>query len=230
MHCHARAFFYFAFFCFGYYVVANAFKHIWYNVIIALTQIYIDFIDISSFVRNINKIICSLTSLMKKITILVVILVILGLGFYFYNKNTAKAPTMENNSPATTAPSSTPAPHPAVSAPNIPAPAPTPSPAPLPAATAGGGETPGSNIQVWEVDYNGTAFTPATVNINAGDWVFFKNKSTVNFWPKSSTVGVFDAGAAILPGKEFKFQFIKAGTFTYSDHLNPGAQGTVVVQ
>ena len=145
----------------------------------------------------------------KKILILIVVLVIVGLGFYFYNKNTVKAPTVESNAP--------------VKATSTAAPAPAPSPA----AQAGGGETPGSNIQVWEVDFNGTAFTPATININAGDWVFFKNKSTINFWPTSAG---FDAGAAVAPGKEFKFQFTRPGTFGYSDRLNPATKGAVVVQ
>jgi plastocyanin len=166
---------------------------------------------------------------MKKIIILIVVLVILGFGFYLFNKNQAKAPVVTssnnvqetlNNQPiaSTTVVTTT-----AGTVENTPAPLP-------PKSQAGGGETPGSNIQVVEVDFNGTAFSPATVSIHQNDWVFFKNKSTVDFWPQSTTSGIFDAGAAIAPGKEFKFQFTKVGSWVYTDHLAPSIGGTVVVQ
>lgn len=98
-----------------------------------------------------------------------------------------------------------------------------------------GGETAAPNIQVVEVDFDGSQFTPATVNIKAGDYVFFKNKSTVDFWPASDPHPThtdypgFDALHNIAPGGEYKFQFTKIGSWGYHDHLAPFIRGTVNV-
>jgi len=91
------------------------------------------------------------------------------------------------------------------------------------------------DIQVVEVDFNGTSFTPASVNIKAGDYVIFTNKSSVNFWPASDPHPThtdypgFDAKKSIAPGGDYKFQFLKPGDWGYHDNLNPGITGTVNV-
>ncbi len=93
----------------------------------------------------------------------------------------------------------------------------------------------GSNISVVEVDFNGSAFAPASITINVNDWVFFKNKSTAAMWvasnphPTHTDYPGFDSLKAIAPGGEYKFQFTKAGTWGYHDHLNPGIGGVVIV-
>jgi len=175
----------------------------------------------------------------KKILILVIVLVILGLGFYFYNKQEAKAPVSEtpqaedqnpqnaenqNNSaapetlpPAGTATSSAPSTTGANHGPGV---------------YSSSGETSDSDMQVVEVDYNGTAFSPKVTNIKKNDYVFFKNTSSVNFTPASSphaNYPAFNAAKTIAPGAQFKFQFTQAGSWAYQDDLNPSATGTINV-
>ena len=171
----------------------------------------------------------------KKTLIVIIILVVLGAVFYVYSKKEVKAPTVENYQPAP--------------AQNQPA-AQTTTPATQtnlqdnlganytsPQAPSGG-ENLGSNIQVYEVDFDGTAYSPEVSNLKAGDYIFFKNKSGAAFWPVSVSAPVqsgsadyadFDAKQNILPGKEFKFQFTLAGQWKFIDKLNPAATGTVNV-
>lgn len=97
-----------------------------------------------------------------------------------------------------------------------------------------GGE--GSDVQVHEIVYDGTKFTPSRLEIKVNDYVFFKNSSQVDFWPASashpdhSEYPEFDAKKAIAPGKTFKFQFAKVGNWGFHDHLNPEAIGLVEVK
>ena len=108
---------------------------------------------------------------------------------------------------------------------------------PKPGATYSGGENAdaGPDIAVVEVDFNGSQFAPQSVNIKVNDWVFFKNKSSVDFWPASNPHPThtgypgFDALKAIPPGGEYRFQFTKAGSWGYHDHLDPSIQGVIVV-
>ncbi len=94
----------------------------------------------------------------------------------------------------------------------------------------------GSDIQVVEVLYDGKNFSPVNIDIKVNDYVFFKNNSSVDFWPASanhpthSLYPEFDAKKAIAPGKTFKFQFTKAGSWDDHDHLNPEAMGVVNVK
>ncbi len=179
---------------------------IWYNIIISLKFNFMG----------------------KKIAILVVILLVLGVGFYVYNRKEAQAPVGDSNSQTednnsgeivddTTNPTSTPT---------------TPDPKPN---ADNGGETPAPDIQVVEVNFDSTSFTPSTVTVHQNDYVFFKNSSTGNFWPASNPHPThtiypeFDADKAIAPGGVFKFQFTKIGTWGYHDHFHPKSGGTVIV-
>jgi len=99
-----------------------------------------------------------------------------------------------------------------------------------------GEELASPDVQVLSVNFSGSEFTPFTVDIHAGDWVFFKNNSNADFWPASAphpshtNYPEFDAKKAYGPGKTFKFQFMKKGTFSYHNHENPSVQGTIVVK
>jgi len=165
---------------------------------------------------------------MKKILILAIILIILGLGFYFYNKKEAQAPANYNYNPGASSSQVSGATSSASQKSGG-------GQTPAPATFSPGGETPGANIQVVEVDFNGSSFAPNTVTIHQNDYVFFKNKSTVDFWPASNPHPThtdypgFDAGKPIPPGGEYKFQFTKIGSWGYHDHLDPSIGGTVVV-
>lgn len=89
--------------------------------------------------------------------------------------------------------------------------------------------------KVVEVDFNGTSFSPSTINIKAGDTVVFKNKSNNDFWPASNPHPIhtdypgFDALGPVGPGKIYQFIFSNVGSWGYHDHLNPAVHGTVVV-
>lgn len=163
----------------------------------------------------------------SKITTIVIILAVLAVaGIYFYSR-TAKAPTLENsqNSAVPTVSATPPQSTTTSNSNGVKSAKPTPT-------LSNQGENLGSNIQVVEVDYDGSKFIPQTSNINVNDWVFFKNKSTVSFWPLSSgnVYLAFNADKAVLPAGEFKFQFTKTGTWQFNDKLNPSATGTIIVK
>lgn len=174
---------------------------------------------------------------MKKAIIIAVILILAGGGYYLFAHNKAQAPTNEANeyqsgqtnnleqpSSGNTAPAGQ---TPIISNPGGPDYTPSTSPT--------GGEVPPPNIQVVAVEFDGAKFSPNVVNIKVNDWVFFKNNSTVDFWPASgphpthTIYPEFDAKQRIAPGGQFKFQFTKVGSWAYHDHLHPSIGGTVNV-
>jgi plastocyanin len=91
------------------------------------------------------------------------------------------------------------------------------------------------DVQVYEVSYDGKAYTPASLEIRVGDIVFFKNASSGSFWPASAPHPThtiypeFDAKAALKAGATFEFKFTKVGEWKYHDHLNPSAYGVIKV-
>jgi plastocyanin len=72
-----------------------------------------------------------------------------------------------------------------------------------------------------------TGFTPATVNIAAGDAVKWTNRDTKNHQVVSNT-GAF-VSATIAPGRSYTHTFSAAGTYRYHDALHPSLTGKVVV-
>ncbi|MBL8031412.1 MAG: hypothetical protein JNK33_03760 [Candidatus Doudnabacteria bacterium] len=93
----------------------------------------------------------------------------------------------------------------------------------------------GSDVQVFDISYDGTNFTPNTLSIKNGDVVIFKNKSKVAFWPASdphpthTDYPEFDAKQPVLAGKSYQFKFTRTGTWKFHDHSNVSAKGSVVV-
>ncbi len=89
---------------------------------------------------------------------------------------------------------------------------------------------------VFEVTYNGTSFSPSTINAKVGDVVIFKNSSDSSFWPASdphpthTNYPEFDAKRPIPSGQTYEFKFTKAGSWGYHNHLNPSARGTIIVK
>lgn len=175
-----------------------------------------------------------------------VIVVLVAVGAFFYQKtNRAVAPLSEmeknqsekNDKPAalnefnpdpsqqaTTAPASQPAA------------ATLPEPPSKPVYSDGSEmEGLGPDILVTQVDYDGSQFSPAVLNIKAGDIVFFKNSSQSGFWPASdphpthTAYPEFDAKKAVPAGSSFQFKFLKAGNWGYHDHFNPSAKGQINV-
>ncbi len=184
----------------------------------------------------------------KAIIALVIILLLGGAAYYAVNQNQAKAPASEmagtsqdQNQLSNQA---------------------QPSPSPTPSDTASSSNNTGLNggalvdlgnthatgtfssgeemdggpdIQVVEIVYDGSKYTPSQLSIKANDYVIFRNKSNTDFWPASAphpthtNYPEFDAKKPIAPGGTFKFQFVKTGSWGFHDHLNPMANGKITV-
>lgn len=183
---------------------------------------------------------------MKKLLYFIIVLIILAGGYYFYaqkNKR-AMAPTVENggflkedagikpeepSGEQATAPTSS-AP---LSSPFEPSQNSTETKGTFSGGEEGAGLAP--DVLVVQVNFDGTEFTPASVDIKVGDIVIFKNNSSQDFWPASvphpthTDYPAFDAKQAVSPGGKFQFKFEKVGSWQYHNHLNPSAKGVVNV-
>ena len=71
------------------------------------------------------------------------------------------------------------------------------------------------------------AFSPATVNIVAGDSIRWRNDDTRDHQVVSTT-GTF-ASPVLRPGRTYTFRFEVAGTYRYRDALVPSSTGTIRV-
>jgi len=165
---------------------------------------------------------------MKKAFIIIIVIIILGAaGYYLFKHNLAKAPANEAGPYQSQQLQN-----------NVQPPVATATPSGktqtinnaggkdyTPSSSPTGGETTGSNIQVYEVDFDGSAYSPAVSKLHVGDYLFIKNKSGGDFWPvagSANTVAAFpdfNPAAALPAGKEYKFQFTKAGDFSFGDNL-----------
>jgi plastocyanin len=80
-----------------------------------------------------------------------------------------------------------------------------------------------------------TGFRPNSVEIHEGEAVVFENTGREPHWPASAihpahqVYPEFDPRRPILAGERWAFRFERPGTFPFHDHLNPEAQGAVVV-
>jgi plastocyanin len=179
---------------------------------------------------------------MKKTVIAIAIILLAGGAVYYaINQNQVKAPTEEtsqNNDQATNSPQ------------------PSPSPTSGDTATSSnnsgvsvdvGGTTAtgtfssgeeidgGPDIQVMEITYDGSKYSPNQLTIKVNDYIIFKNNSNTDFWPASAphpshtNFPEFDAKKPIAPGGTFRFQFTKTGSWGFHDHLNPSAFGKITV-
>lgn len=101
-----------------------------------------------------------------------------------------------------------------------------------------------------EITYGESGFSPATVEIDAGDVVAFKNNDDRPIWPASAVHpthrvypgsgiekcgtaaagSIFDACSNVLSGNSWSFRFDEIGTWKYHNHLNPNHTGTVIVK
>ena len=77
---------------------------------------------------------------------------------------------------------------------------------------------------------NGLVFTPNTLHVNAGDEVTFSFGSVAhNVFFDAKAGAPTDIGGINANGT-VKRTFAAAGTYTYTCHLHPGMNGTVVVE
>lgn len=81
-----------------------------------------------------------------------------------------------------------------------------------------------------------SGFEPSDARINQNDSITFINTDTVPRWPASNIHPTheiypeFDPKVGIKPGESWTFQFGKAGTWRYHDHLVPQYGGVITVQ
>jgi plastocyanin len=74
---------------------------------------------------------------------------------------------------------------------------------------------------------DGTAFSPATMTVKAGDRVVWRNKDP---FPHTATAkGVFDSGS-IAAGGKWTYTVRKRGEFDYVCTLHPTMKGRLVVR
>jgi plastocyanin len=91
---------------------------------------------------------------------------------------------------------------------------------------AGPASTASTATATVQITKNG--FAPATVRINAGDSVTWRNADTVNHQIVANG-GQF-ASPILAPGKTYTHQFGRGGTFRYHDALHTALRGTVAVK
>lgn len=79
-------------------------------------------------------------------------------------------------------------------------------------------------------------FSPETMIITAGDTIIFINQSSGKMHvasdphPFHTTYPEFNQKQSVDAGGTYSFTFTKVGTWGFHNHLNPSAQGTIVVQ
>lgn len=94
----------------------------------------------------------------------------------------------------------------------------------------------GNDVAVFEINFDGKAFSPNQLTVKSGDVVVFNNKSNVDFWPASgphpqhTNYPEFDPKKAIPAGGSWKFTFTKVGTWPFHDHLMPSVFGSITVK
>ena len=90
------------------------------------------------------------------------------------------------------------------------------------------GAAPAGAATTKTVKIFGSAFSPKSVTITAGDTIKWVNKDNANHQVYADH-GQF-VSAILRPNQSFSFTFRAAGTYTYKDELHPKLRGTVVVQ
>ena len=90
------------------------------------------------------------------------------------------------------------------------------------------GAAPASAATTKTVKVFGSAFSPRSVTITAGDTIRWVNKDNDNHQIYADN-GSF-VSAILRPNRSFSFTFRAAGTYTYKDELHPTIRGTIVVR
>ncbi|MFN3693049.1 MAG: cupredoxin domain-containing protein [Candidatus Paceibacteria bacterium] len=89
------------------------------------------------------------------------------------------------------------------------------------------------NSAMATIRYTDSGFEPKEVSVPLGTMVHFVNESTKEMWvasnehPEHSILPTFDQ---FKTGDQYMYTFDKPGTWNYHDHLNPAAEGVVIVE
>ena len=84
------------------------------------------------------------------------------------------------------------------------------------------------------VNLTDSGFAPSPT-VKVGTTVTFVNESSGQMWvasdphPIHTLLPGFDQKASVGKGGTYEYTFVKVGTWTYHNHMNPSTKGTVVV-
>jgi plastocyanin len=84
------------------------------------------------------------------------------------------------------------------------------------------------------VTYSDSGFAPSPVTVKAGSTVTFVNESSGAMWvasdphPTHTLLPGFDELQSVGKGGTYEYTFVKVGTWTFHNHMNPSVKGTVV--
>lgn len=85
------------------------------------------------------------------------------------------------------------------------------------------------------ISMRNSGFEPATLTVQRGTNVIFRNDEIVDRWPAADdhsnhlSYPGFDPKQPIKSSEVWEFTFNELGTWEFHDHLNPGYKGTIVV-
>lgn len=85
------------------------------------------------------------------------------------------------------------------------------------------------------ITYSDTGFAPVKITVKKGTAVTFTNQSSGNMWvaadvhPTHQLLPGFDQLKGVAKGSSYEYAFVKAGTWTYHNHLSASHVGTIVV-
>lgn len=86
------------------------------------------------------------------------------------------------------------------------------------------------------VEYTNDGYVPQTLNVTRGETVTFINKSSRSMWvasdnhPTHTIYPEFDQKGLSRVEETYSFTFDNSGEWEYHDHLNPRADGLVIVE
>lgn len=83
------------------------------------------------------------------------------------------------------------------------------------------------------IAYSENGFSPASVTVKLGAKVKFVNQGTASMWVASAmhpTHQIYPEFDQKTTGNEYTFEFTKAGSWNYHNHVNPGHYGKVIVE
>jgi plastocyanin len=101
--------------------------------------------------------------------------------------------------------------------------------------TAGNGLDKGGVKTRIVVVFTASGFSPSPVTVKSGTMVSFVNESSSVMWvasdphPSHTLLPGFDELKSVEKGGTYEYTFAKVGTWTYHNHINPTAKGTVIV-